>query len=164
MQNHLTISLRRRAAQAALSLCALVCVLLLGACSPSATQPDVSPETMFQNVLFNPIPANVTNLTGTGYTMQGHDLYLRFNADDDFVADLIALYDYQLIDCPNLSTKLALPGQLSGSIPDWEPPLDSAATVCYRASGYSNTWTDLGISEWALDTDTMTIYFHEIGI
>jgi hypothetical protein len=138
---------------------------------------STTPNELFKGVLFDPVPVSVRHLEGYGELSQGHTIYLKFEASQNFIFnELLKLHDYKKADCKDANMKDLIPqGDYSKSLGFWDvEQVKLLPTVkCYTASGYKNHWTSEGTSQIMVNdvlnepttAETYwTVYFHEVGI
>lgn len=163
----------------------IIGLCLVGAgCSNVATneagriiQTQNTPEEMFEALIEKPASQNVRNLQGIGEVTQGHNVYLKFEASDNFIQKtLIPLHDYKEVDCVDkVFNSLYLPFDMNKSLNFWNinELKKHPGIICYAAQGYKNKWTSEGASIFVLDPAVSgpstteayrTVYFHETGI
>ncbi len=127
----------------------------------------VEPQIIFQNIIMNPVPDNVTELQGVAYTWQGYTGWLRFQAPSD-VIDLI-IKDYNSIKWEELPEKDYL---LNVSCPDetpeayFSPAWDVASILekeCYIQNNIKNPWTHNGFNIIVIDRKTNRVYMCSSG-
>lgn len=160
----------------------LVCIVLISGngCSDvtnlgsSSVQ---SPEEWFTHIVADSIPVSVRNIEGYGEVWQGHDVYLKFQASQNFIAkDLLTLHDYQQVKCDSKDTDQLIPSaEYAKDMKFWniKEVKNHPAAKCYVAKGYKNKWTSEGYGQILVDDQLnepttaetyWTVYFHERGI
>ncbi|MCX7680756.1 MAG: hypothetical protein N2508_02105 [Anaerolineae bacterium] len=120
-----------------------------------------TPEQMFEALIQSPVPAQVTNLEGTGDTWQGHRIYLRFTVEPAFLEAYLA-NKFEAVPCDTISSYFELPDPGYDIFnPSWEPGGVTGGN-CYRSKGFvGETWLGEQFILW--DTATNTVYFYGIG-
>jgi len=140
-------------------------------------QTQNTPQEMFEALIEKPVPTSIRNLEGFGEVVQGHNVYLKFEALNNFVEKkLIPLHEYKKIACTDkIFNFLFLPFDVDRSLNTWniDEVKNHHGIVCYSAQGYKNKWTKEGTSIFVVDPKVnspstteayQTIYFHETGI
>lgn len=160
----------------------LACFLILsgGSCSDATnlgSSTVQTPEEWFKHVIADPVPVSVRNIEGRGEVWQGHNLYLKFDASQNFIFnELLKIHDYKEVGCSDASIgNMTLSNEDSKSLLFWN--IEKIRTLptakCYVANGYKNKWTSEGYSQIMVNDVLMepttaetywTVYFHEIGI
>lgn len=114
-----------------------------------------SAKDTFQQLLLSSIPTTVTDLQGEAETWQGYSAYLRFRADAQTVANIIAS---GYVKVPSLATntnlRLHSPPQFT---PAWNPAGIMNAEF-YRAD-VQNGWTHSGTHYLIYEPATGVVYF-----
>ncbi len=136
-----------------------IAVFLLTACPGSGN----TPRQMFEAVVLRPVPAGITLLEGTGDTMGGYNLFLRFRADSSAMTNVLSRYHYKKTDCRTIRFPMSLPPGYDRFTGGWKPTqIDNPA--CYEAEGAASEWSQSGHHKLLIDSIEGTVYFHGIGI
>lgn len=131
--------------------------------NPSNVITANTPEEIYKHIISQNISDKIDKILATGYTFQGHLLYLviEFN-DKTYIDELKKTHDYKIIDCKKIISALTIPEDLKDKLKEWQIPQNLDELSCYRASGYSNNWTSNGESIFFVNTNK--VFFYEIGI
>lgn len=140
-------------------------------------QTQNTPEEMFEALIEKPVPTSIRNLEGYGEVVQGHNVYLKFEASDNYVKKkLIPLHEYKEVDCVDKVFNSLYPSiDISKQMIFWniDELKKHPGIICYAAQGYKNKWTSEGASIFVVDPAVSgpstteayrTVYFHETGI
>ena len=138
---------------------AIACGLIGYGCAdgPSSTN---TPAEMYVRVLGQPIPEGVSNLQGVGDTWQGYRLYLRFNADDAALQEILAT-GYEPTEWDSIEFRFDIPDGYDKFSPSWTPH-EIQKPDCYEAN-VSNDWTGFGMHFLVVDPQADLVYFFGIG-
>lgn len=121
-----------------------------------------SPEEVFRYIIAKPIPAGVSNIQGCGDSWQGYQFFLRFNATNEFIDQLLA-QGYQNVEWEQIKHRFDLPSKTYDVFdPKWNP--DSVQDKeCFKKTGVTNKWTGLGEHCLLIDRENGIVYFFGLG-
>lgn len=126
---------------------------------PSSTK---TPQEMFEILIAQPLPDNISDLQGVGDTEQGYSIFLRFQTGMPFIVSHLR-EGYKEVDCKEVLSHLELPKGYDRFTPSWDPGAIEPA-ICYRSvNSVTNSWTQQGHHYFLVDARTLTIYFHGVG-
>lgn len=135
-------------------------------------------EEIFKEVLFDPIPEEVSAIQALQLRSDNTDTYLKFQASRKVFEQIMGLHAYKKIECSDKSVLQPLfapvdaPKNYSGSrnwdVLDLKIP-ECYATLIFNETGidgkvYSNKLHQNAQSEFIFDSERNIIYFHERGI
>lgn len=121
-----------------------------------------TPAEMFEYLLLRPLPADVTDLQGGGYTWQGYSIWLRFRADEATLRRLIT-EEYESVDCAQILPQLTIDASAVTFQPAWQPEQVANAQCYWTPQMLSNAWTYGGRHYLLIDWETLEVYFYGIG-
>lgn len=160
-------------AGAALRVAGLLLVLMgvLAACDDGSGRDLTDGRAVFRATIQDPIPDGVSNIVSTGLMAgegaSGHILYLRFSVTDAALADLLALHEFEAVDCddPFIQGNLTLSQGLEADITDWRPYEVDPESQCYVTSrSYRNEWTRAARGIFMYQPRTNRVYYNEQGL
>ena len=147
----------------------LVVIGVMAGCSQGRDVTDS--ERVFKAVIVDPIPSDVRDIASTGLLAgdegSGHVLYLRFQANDAFVQELIAMRDLVPFDCDSdfVQGNLTLSQGLELDIVEWRPFNVDPDAQCYTTRrSYTNAWTKGARGIMLYQPRTGIVYYNEIGL
>lgn len=101
----------------------MLCIVCsLSACSPFKAGPKtgIAPETLFETLMAQPAPADVTELQGVAEIWQGYGMYLRFTVPTPS-RDLL-FEDFEDVPCEEIIQEFRLPSpDYNLFTPSWNP-------------------------------------------
>jgi hypothetical protein len=102
----------------------------------------IPPREIYETLIADSIPDEVSELQAAGTTWQGYAIYLRFKAPSLDVAGF-ATPPYQPVDCGEILVYFELPDHIRSPFsPEWALPSPPQRT-CLEAHDLRNDWTTL---------------------
>ena len=139
-----------------------ILVICLSGCGDFFISPNENaPGTLFEMIIADPIPTDVTNLEGASLVWQGYEVYFRFNATEEFISKL--LENHEEVLCESIKERLGKSESLKGYLDFWD--VDKVKhPKCYKSKGfYSNKATHSGRDCILIDRDNNVVYYHGGG-
>lgn len=142
-------------------LCALIILLCGNGCDEGASSAN-TPEEMFEALIMDPMPSSIKNLEGVGDTWQGYNIFLRFEADGEFIGRLSG-EGYEKVEWDAVKSRFELPKGYDKFKTPWK--LDEIKNKeCFRSSGnVKNKWTHSGEHFFVIDRERSLVYFYGVG-
>lgn len=138
---------------------------------------EASNQKIFQEILFSPVPSEVSDIRGLGFQEGERDTYFVFQGTEKTVQDLLQLHSYMKKECTDLSLfsslfEPSIDPQFQSYLKKWDiqevTSPECYTSLIFNATGiegklYTNTLRAKAQSEFLFDKDSNIIYFHEIG-
>ncbi len=125
-------------------------------------QSSNTPVEIFEYVIASPVPTDVVDLQGGGYTWQGYSLWLRFRASENTIQQLLA-HEYEQVECEQILPYLELNHTGIEFQTPWQPESIEDRQCYWTPDIITNPWTHAGQHYLLVDIDRQEIYFRGIG-
>ncbi|MBF0407767.1 MAG: hypothetical protein HQM10_10460 [Candidatus Riflebacteria bacterium] len=144
------------------SACIIFMIMILASIN-GCIETNVPADKMFQVLIANPIPKEIKELQGSGYTWQGHLIFLRFKTTSAEAITKIISKGYAEAEWKEISYRFDLPEEFKTCFtPPWNATM-KPGIKCYSKKNVSNSWTENGEHFLFIDEENLTIYFIACG-